>query len=904
MGKPSFLRQIRSWAFVVSVLFLLGCEPPGEERSPINTDDDDEVSVEPDEQDVEQEDPDTQPDELASDLGDELDSAAGVDLDVEHHDPDAQPDELASDQSDELDSAAGVDLDVEHHDPDAQPDELASDLGNEIDDDLAFDLDSEGDVGTDNGFPLPLDIEVFNIVGFDFVLPSDEISSTEPFTGLDLRAAPGDIEPVSFVVRANSDVELTAEVSSMVNIGGTPIPAEQIGLDLRIVRVWEQAGLGRKVDRPEGVEVPELLVYDDAQELHYGWDFFPENLVPGHDDQGVLLNNDVYTSFPTSELDLNQGTVSFWFQPNWDADSEAADHFLFNLRNTAKDEINLFFQQAFDRLVLVLEGDELYQSAVAPIDWISGEWHRVVFTWNTTGGPGNGVASLYLDGSLATELEAGNPLTVLPSVFSLGSYHGSTVPAEGVFDELEVYRYAATPEQVTSGTLEAAHLIIDEQFESLDSLLSATVEARSKRMQPPVLAEELNISMIPAGTLRQFWLTVTVAPEAAPGYYTGTITLEAPGSFPYVFPVNLRVLPFLLEDPAAFHMFYNYFTLDPSRPMFVDEGLFVAYLEDLRDHGFVGLTLYSASSGIEREVELAQEAGLSRIVLIDGFDPANVGLLTDEGLEPYMYGTDEANSNAKLIQHIRLSHEIHEAGGLVATAILFQNSERLRTPSDGVYDLVDEDTGQSFRYLGWTDEALDFSNYHAALLTLTDHEEVVSESTRAVDQPLVDYLAALRGGTESRRDAVETYYWQPWVQSPNMNRFMAGFYLDQSGLDGCWPWGYVWYNFEVRDAFNELELPLGAYREYMTAYPSSTGPIPTTQWEALREGVDDLRYLATLRYYLENDDDDALVEAIGLQLETLLGGYQDPWYLNVKTPQEMADNREQIIDWILALVED
>lgn len=109
---------------------------------------------------------------------------------------------------------------------------------------------------------------------------------------------------------------------------------------------------------------------------------------------------------------------------------------------------------------------------------------------------------------------------------------------------------------------------------------------------------------------------------------------------------------------------------------------------------------------------------------------------------------------------------VHEAGGLVATAILFQNSERLGTPGDGVYDLVDPIAEQSFRSLGWTDEALDFSNYHAALLTLTDHEEVVSESTRAVDQPLVDYLAALRGGTESRRDAVETCYWQPWVQSP------------------------------------------------------------------------------------------------------------------------------------------
>jgi len=129
---------------------------------------------------------------------------------------------------------------------------------------------------------------------------------------------------------------------------------------------------------------------------------------------------------------------------------------------------------------------------------------------------------------------------------------------------------------------------------------------------------------------------------------------------------------------------------------------------------------------------------------------------------------------------------------------------------------------------------------------------------------------------------------------------------DESGLDGCWPWGYIWYNFDVRDAFNEVELPLGAYREYMTAYPSSTGPIPTTQWEALREGVDDLRYLETLRWFIDNRDTIVFEQeaTIVAELAVLLAGYQEPWYLNVKTPQEIADFRDQIIDWLLDYFEE
>ena len=38
---------------------------------------------------------------------------------------------------------------------------------------------------------------------------------------------------------------------------------------------------------------------------------------------------------------------------------------------------------------------------------------------------------------------------------------------------------------------------------------------------------------------------------------------------------------------------------------------------------------------------------------------------------------------------------------------------------------------------------------------------------------------------------------------------------------------------------------MAKYRDHVVAYPSANGPIPTLQWEALREGIDDLRYLQT-----------------------------------------------------------
>ena len=40
-------------------------------------------------------------------------------------------------------------------------------------------------------------------------------------------------------------------------------------------------------------------------------------------------------------------------------------------------------------------------------------------------------------------------------------------------------------------------------------------------------------------------------------------------------------------------------------------------------------------------------------------------------------------------------------------------------------------------------------------------------------------------------------------------------------------------------------------RNSMYTYPSQTGPIPTIQWEATREGIDDVRYLRTLKHWAD-----------------------------------------------------
>ena len=57
---------------------------------------------------------------------------------------------------------------------------------------------------------------------------------------------------------------------------------------------------------------------------------------------------------------------------------------------------------------------------------------------------------------------------------------------------------------------------------------------------------------------------------------------------------------------------------------------------------------------------------------------------------------------------------------------------------------------------------------------------------------------------------------------------------------------YYWhYQYPVGDPFNDFD---GDSRDWCAVYPGPDGTlIPTMDWESLREGVDDMRYIATLK---------------------------------------------------------
>jgi hypothetical protein len=114
----------------------------------------------------------------------------------------------------------------------------------------------------------PNDITVFRKPLFDFVLPNATPSQNERTNSLEISASPDEYEPATFVVRANTQNIPNVSVTASDLVSGSNRISKN-NIDIRVVKVWKQAGLGQFVDYPKekGVLVPELLVYDDGQTL-------------------------------------------------------------------------------------------------------------------------------------------------------------------------------------------------------------------------------------------------------------------------------------------------------------------------------------------------------------------------------------------------------------------------------------------------------------------------------------------------------------------------------------------------------------------------------------------------------------------------------------------------------------
>lgn len=331
---------------------------------------------------------------------------------------------------------------------------------------------------------------------------------------------------------------------------------------------------------------------------------------------------------------------------------------------------------------------------------------------------------------------------------------------------------------------------------------------------------------IPAGTNKQFWVTVKTPDKAVPGIYYGSIRLRLPSGAISKIQLQLEVLPIALSEPRLTYSMYYWGRLDRDWPNgsissnYKSEHQFRAEMKNLISHGVTNPIIkqrFDDADLLATVLEIRNEVGMgTQPLYYQGIEVGNptaepeLALLRNkvrdvlEYVEPYgipevyFYGIDEAQSK-ELASQRPAWEAVHEAGGKI-----FASGFADSIAQPGNYALMG-DTQDLFVCAG-------------------EPNEVEAAKWHSQDKKILCYANPQVG-----------------VEKPETYRRNYGLLLWQRDYDGAMNWTY---QYSACNIWNDFDHDLR--RDPVFAYPTVDGVIDTIQWEGWREGVDDVRYLTTL----------------------------------------------------------
>ena len=314
-------------------------------------------------------------------------------------------------------------------------------------------------------------------------------------------------------------------------------------------------------------------------------------------------------------------------------------------------------------------------------------------------------------------------------------------------------------------------------------------------------------------TAKQFWVTVHVPQQAAGGLYRGKIELVAEGKRLETLPLTVEVLPFdLAPNPLESSIYFHWgLKLDVAGKGTLGIRVrtpeqFKAELIDLREHGIDNPTVGVPPAGgqLRDELRLRQEAGMrsDRLYYLTAYTaqlkPQEIRQIIATAKEFgfsefYFYGNDEASGD-KLREQRPAWEQVHAAGGKVFVA---------------------GSPGQNFPIVG---------DLQDLMVCYGDPTKEEAANWHGKGHKIFCY-ANPQGG----------------IEEPETYRRNFGLLLAANHYDG----GMTYIYYSGVPSWNDWAIK--PYRQHNFIYPTADGVIDTVQWEGYREGIDDLRYLGTLR---------------------------------------------------------
>ena len=409
--------------------------------------------------------------------------------------------------------------------------------------------------------------------------------------------------------------------------------------------------------------------------------------------------------------------------------------------------------------------------------------------------------------------------------------------------------------------------------------------------------DSLNLA---AGRTQRFWLTVRVPAKAPAGNYSGMIALTSNADSTQL-PLTVRVLPFelLAPDEMAYFMYYP----GVKSTKFSNAEYFRKTIEDMRDHGMTSFTIYN---WIKRE------------------DPNTGKAFVDvDNLVADNYGVTYADMMDILRDH-----------GIGRTVPIMDVFSMHYSPEIIVeLDLICRSRANWPEVLFYINDEIEYPERIAAARQVLEAIKKLSpeiKTTTAMGPKGANALGHLYdvwiGGTSDEMLAkCRTMGKVGWTYScrdvadvsPAFERAFFGKYAWERGLKGVGLWSYAEDDmfidrFARHHKYEGFEFTPECKQIYGHVYFDGDEVVPAVTWEGVREGIDDYRYMLTLKKSADRGlaSDDAKTRSAAKAGLKLLKDITDPVpYLSDdkkygRAWQEMGDldgERSRIIEAIMRL---
>ena len=357
---------------------------------------------------------------------------------------------------------------------------------------------------------------------------------------------------------------------------------------------------------------------------------------------------------------------------------------------------------------------------------------------------------------------------------------------------------------------------------------------------------------IPRHTTRRYWITVEVPENVAPGIYETTLQVIANQNTIASLPFRLEVLPIQLSQAPGmgYFMYLPTWGVPPElRTTTHLKRMFV----DMRKHGMTTATLYPYGLPFDSVMGALRDSQLMRTDVpaiwlgADAVGPAEWKRVLDLGQarkwpELALYLQDEPGNQERV-----------------------DNARRL-------FKILDQ-----------------FRQDHPEYRGVRSTTAIGTSGIKALGDQYDIWIAGAGFGSEMARQAASKgkLLWSydcnlAPVDAENA-RFYFGWYCWKAGIKGSALWAYSDPGSTGGDGWQKALTNLSATElHYAFVCPTADDLVPTIGWEAVREGIDDHRYLATLRQAIERSRKDgrskaaAAAQAVldGVTSEITLTGYR------------------------------